>query len=154
MCSLVLRESRCDENNVCIRRLTHLSLLDDGVTFGGKIVFVLGSYDHFLSVSPFSSSDVTMSSSKPIGVGRVNRWTRNSAERFENYYYESLAFSQHNVDLAFDEEIMKPERLTQAPENAGFDPDTMKVSKWYQETTRKDDVSHFSFSSRMNDAFT
>ena len=34
-----------------------------------------------------------MTSSKPIGVGRVNRWTRNSAERLENFYYESRAFS-------------------------------------------------------------
>ena len=57
----------------------------------------------------FSPSFVTMSSSKPIGVGRVNRWTRNSAQRFENYYYEALAFSRHNIDLVFDEESMKPE---------------------------------------------
>ena len=28
----------------------------------------------FLNVSPFSPNIVTMSSSKPIGVGRVNRW--------------------------------------------------------------------------------
>ena len=35
-----------------------------------NMVFVLGSYDHFLSVSPLSPSFVTMSSSEPIGVGR------------------------------------------------------------------------------------
>ena len=34
----------------------------------------------------------------------------------------------------------------------GSNPDIMKVSKWYQETTRKDDVPHFSSSSRMSDA--
>ena len=50
----------------------------------------------------------TMTSSKPMGVGRVIRWTRNSAERFENYYYESLAFSWQTIDLVFDEETMKP----------------------------------------------
>ena len=38
-----------------------------------------------------------MSSSKPIGVGRVNKWTQNSAER------------------------LVPERLTEAPENAGIE---------------------------------
>ena len=46
---------------------------------------------------------------------------------------------------------MKPARLTEAPDNAGLNPDTMKVSKWYQETTRKNDVPHFSLSSRMSD---
>ena len=96
------------------------------------------------SVSPISPRFVTMSSSKPIGVGRVNRWTRNSAERLENHDYESLAFSRHNIDLVFDEETVKPERLTEAPENAGIDLSTMRVSGWYQETTREDDDSHFS----------
>ena len=48
---------------------------------------------------------------------------------------------------------MKPERLTEAPNQAGFDPDTMKVSTWYQEATLKGDVSHFSSFSRTSDAF-
>ena len=39
---------------------------------------------------------------------------------------------------------MKSERLTEAPDNASSNPDTMKVSKWYQETTLKGDVSQFS----------
>ena len=63
---------------------------------------------------------MTMTSSKPIGVGRVNRWLRNSAERLENHYYESLAFSRHNIDLVFDEENMKPERLTEAPQKRRY----------------------------------
>ena len=108
----------------------------------------------FLSVSLFPSSFLTMSSSKPIGVGRVNRWTRNPAERLENYYDESLAFSQHIIDLVFDEETMKPEQLTEAPANAGIDPGTMRVSRWYQEPSREDDHSHFSSSSRVSDVFT
>ena len=94
-----------------------------------------------------------MSSSKPIGVGSVNRWTRDSAQRIENHFYESLAFSRHNIDLVFDEETLKPERLTEAPENASIDPSTMRVSKWYQEPTREDDDSHFSSSSRVSDVF-
>ena len=84
----------------------------------------------------------------------MNRWTRNSAQRLENYYYESLAFSQHNIDLVFDEETMKPERLTEAPENASIDPSTIRVSKWYQESTREDDDTHFSSTSRVSDVFT
>ena len=149
------QETRCYENNVCTRRRTHLFLLDDGVIFGENIVFVFGSYGHFLSVSPsFSPSFVTMSSSKPIVVGRVNRWTKNSAERRENFCYESLAFSRHNIELVFDEEIMKPERLTEAPENFRIDPGTMRVSKWNQAPTREDDDSHVSSSSRAGDVVT
>ena len=94
-----------------------------------------------------------MSSSKPIGVDRMNRWTRNSAQRLENYYYEALAFSRHNIDLVFDEENMKPERLPEAPGNAGIDLSTTIVSKWYQEPTRDDDDSQFSSSSRVSDVF-
>ena len=49
----------------------------------------------FLSVFhlPFSPSFVTMSSSKPIGVRRVNRWTKNADQRREDHYHEALAFS-------------------------------------------------------------
>ena len=118
-----------------------------------KLCWCLVLMTIFLSVSPISPSFVTMPSSKPIGVGRVNRWTRNTAERLENHDYESLAFSRHNIDLVFDEETVKPERLTEAPENAGIDLSTMRVSEWYQETTREDDDSHFSSSSRVSDVF-
>ena len=37
---------------------------------------------------------------------------------------------------------MKLEIITKAPENAGIDPSTMRVSKWYQESTREDDDPH------------
>ena len=49
---------------------------------------------------------------------------------------------------------MKPERLTEAPENAGSDPSTMRVSKWYLKPTREDDDSQFSSSSRVSYVFT
>ena len=49
---------------------------------------------------------------------------------------------------------MKPERLTEAPNNAGFDPSTMRVSKWYQKPTREDDDPHFPSSSRVSEVFT
>ena len=80
-----------------------------------------------------------MSSSKPIGVRRVNRWTRNLAQRLEDHYFEALAFSRHNIDLVFDEEKMQPEKITKAPDNAGIDLSSMRGSKWYQESTREDD---------------
>ena len=55
-----------------------------------------------------------------------------------------LAFSRHNIDLEIDRENMKPERPTKAPENAGKDPSTMNMKKWYQEPTRKsDDIPSF-----------
>ena len=44
-------------------------------------------------------------------------------QRRENYYYEALGFSWHNIDLEFDEEHMKAERT------------------WYQEPTRECDDS-------------
>ena len=78
----------------------------------------------FLSVSlSFSPSVVAMSTSRPAGLCRTNRWTKNSAEQagsVENYFYESLA-SRKSVDLAFNEEVMKPERFTEAPGHAGFE---------------------------------
>ena len=96
--------SECYENNVCSHRLVHSISLASDVDFGENIVSVLGSYDNFLTVIHFSFSPsfVTMSSSKPIGVRRMNR--RNLAQRLEDHCYEALAFSRHNIDLVFDEE--------------------------------------------------
>ena len=94
-----------------------------------------------------------MSSSEQIGVRRGNRWTRKAADqRNENFYYEALAFSRHNINVVFDEENMKPEKLTTAPENAGIDPSTMKMKEWYLEPTREDDDPHFPSSNRVSDA--
>ena len=46
---------------------------------------------------------------------------------------------------------MKPEKLTEAPDHSGFNPDTMRVGKCFQKTTLKGDVSHFSSFSRTRD---
>ena len=92
-----------------------------------------------------------MSSSAPSGVRRVNRWTQNAEQRREKFYYEALAFSRHNINLVFDEENIKPERLTKALENARVDPSTMRISKWYQESTREDDDPHPPSSNRVSD---
>ena len=67
--------------------------------------------------------------SKPTGVGRVNRWTKHSAERLEHFYSESLAVSRNDIDLVFNEEIMKSERLTETHENAGIDPEKANGTK-------------------------
>ena len=92
---------------------------------------------------PLSSSFVTMASLKPGGVERVNRWTRNADQRREGCYFEALAFSRYSIDLELDEQNMKPEKATKAPENAGKDPSTMKMKKWYQDQTRERDESQF-----------
>ena len=47
----------------------------------------------------------------------------------EDYYYEALAFSRHTIKLEFDEEIMRPEKATEAPRNAGIEPSTMKMKQ-------------------------
>ena len=69
-----------------------------------------------LGVAPVSSSFVTVASSKPSGVERVNRWTRKADQRREDRCYEALAFSRHSIDLELDEENTKPEKATKAPE--------------------------------------
>ena len=46
---------------------------------------------------------------------------------------------------------MKPERLTEAPENAGICLDTTSVSEFYQEATLQGDVSNFSSSRCVSD---
>ena len=72
----------------------------------------------------------------------------------KQYYYEALAFSRHNINLVFDEENVKPDRHTKAPENAGIDPSTMRVSTWYQESTHEDDDPHSPPPNRVRDTFT
>ena len=125
--------------------------MEDDVIVGENIVFVLGSYDHFPQCFTFSPSFVTMSSSAPSGVRRVNRWTRNADQFRKNFYHEALAFSRHNINLVFDEEKKKPERITKAPENASIDPSTMRITERYQESTREDDDPHSPSSNRVSD---
>ena len=69
-----------------------------------------------------------LESEEPIG-GRKTLLNTVSASRTTTI---SLWLSPDTVDLEFDEEVMIPERLTEALDKAGFHPDTMKVSKWYQ----------------------
>ena len=97
------------------------------------------------------STFVTISLSKPAGVDKVNRWTRNAAQRREDYYYDALAFSGHSINLVFDEETMKPEKLTKAAENCRNGSSTMKLKKWYQGQNRESDDSQFPSSSRVSD---
>ena len=61
----------------------------------------------------------------------------------------SLWLSPDSVDLQFNEEVMKPERFTEAPDHTGFNPDNMRVSS--QKTTHNGDVSHFSSFFRTSD---
>ena len=123
----------CALTDTCIQFL--------GLDFGKDILLSLVLITIFLTVCHllFSPSFGSISSSKPIGVRKVNRWPKSAGQRREDHYYEALAFSRHNIDLVFGEENMKPEQLTKARENAGIDLSTERVSKWYQESTRKDD---------------
>ena len=128
---------------------------DSRINFSWMLSLCLFLMTIFLGVSPFSPSFGTMSSSLPSGVRRVNRWTRRLVERRrENYYYDALAFSRHNIDVVSDEESMKPEKLRRAPEYAGISPSTMRVSKWNQESTREDDDPHSPSLTRTCDTFT
>ena len=49
---------------------------------------------------------------------------------------------------------MKPESLRKAPENAGIDPNTLRMSKNYQESTREDDDPHSPSPTGVYDIFT
>ena len=70
----------------------------------------------------------------------MNRWTQNAEQRRENFWYEALALSRHDIKLEFDEENMKTERLTTAPGYASIDPSTMRISKWYQLAMKRSDI--------------
>ena len=56
----------------------------------------------------------------------------------EDYYYEALAITTIRSKLVFDEEKMKPAMTTEEPRNAGIDPATMKMKRWYQDN--QDDI--------------
>ena len=107
----------------------------------------------FLSVSPLSLSVVTMSSSKPIGVGRVNRWTRKATEqRRENFYFEAPAFSRHNIDLlticrrtAESHTLIQISTLTRPLLRALFQmPSSRKTASAMEVTEKVPDQSHHS----------
>ena len=59
----------------------------------------------------------------------------------EYYYYEALAIATVRNKIKFDEERMKPEVTTEEPRNAGIDPATMKMKRWYQDEIRVSDRS-------------
>ena len=92
-----------------------------------------------LSVEAASSSFVTMTVSIPHWVVKSDSWSQDEDSVREDYCYESLAFSRRTSNLEFGEETMKPEKATEAPRNAGVDPNTMKMKQWYQGHDRVSD---------------
>ena len=84
----------------------------------------------------------------------MNRWTKDADQRCEDYFYEALAFSRHNVDLVFDEENMKPENSQRRPQTQALIQVPWKWIKIYLEPTREEDDPHFPSSSRVSDALT
>ena len=83
-----------------------------------------------LGVAPPSSSFVTMAVSRPLCVVKSDRLSLDDYRLREDYYHEVLAVSRHSINLELDEEIMKPEKATNAPRNSGIDPSTMKMKQW------------------------
>ena len=110
------RESRCYENNVCLGRLTHPISWSVMTILARLLCLCLALMTFLLSAAPLSFSFLTKASLKPSGVERVNSWTRKADQRREDCYYEALAFSRHSIDLELDEQNMKPEKATKAPE--------------------------------------
>ena len=92
-----------------------------------------------LSVLLPSSSFVTMAVSRPHCVVKSDRWSPENNRLREDYYYEAVAFSRHSINLKLNKEIVKPEKATKAPRNAGIDPSTMKMKQWYQRHNRVSD---------------
>ena len=96
-----------------------------------------------LGVSPPSSSFVTMAVLRPHCVVKLDRWSLDDDRLREDCYYEAVAFSRHSINLKLNEEIMKPEKATEAPRNAGIDSSTMKMKQWYQGQDRVSDKSQW-----------
>ena len=94
-----------------------------------------------LSVALPSSSFVTMAVLRPHGVEKSDRWSSEDDGLREDYHYVALAFFRHSINLELDDEIVKPEKATKAPRNAGIDPSTMKMKRWYQGQNRVSDES-------------
>ena len=57
-----------------------------------------------------------MAVSTPRWVVKSGRLSPDEDRLREDYYHEALAFSRHTINLEFDEETMKPEKATEAPE--------------------------------------
>ena len=101
-----------------------------------------------LCVALPSSSFVTMAVSIPHCVVKSDDDDR----LLEDCHYEAFAFSGHSINLELDEEIMKPEKATQAPRNSVIDQMTMKMKEWYQGQDRLSDKSQWQLpSNRVND---
>ena len=116
-----------------------------------NIVFVLGSYDHFLSFSHLFPSVVTMSPSAPSGGRRVNngRRLKGTVRTITMKLWHSLG----TTTWCLMRRIRSQKKLTDAPGNAILDPSTMRVKKMYQESIREDDDSRFSLPAAVSDIF-
>ena len=120
--------------------------MDDDVTLGENIVFVLGPYDHFTQRFAFFSQlcdHVIIKTNWSVLEERTDGHEGWLSGAMRAFIHEALALSGHNINLVSDEENMNPQKITRTPENAGIDPSTMKMKKWYLEPTREDDDPHF-----------
>ena len=73
-----------------------------------------------LGVAPFLLAFVTTAVSIPHWVVKSDRLSQDEDRLREDYYYEALAFSRHSINVELDEDIMKPEKATEAPRYSGI----------------------------------
>ena len=74
-------------------------------------------------------------------VLKENTQVQEDKQLVEDYYYEALAIVNLRNQFELDEESMRPEIANEKPKNAGVDPETMKMKRWYQDTRRVSDRS-------------
>ena len=114
------------------------------------VVAIFLRVSHFLSLPVLwqcRRQDLLVSAESIVG----RKILLNTQSTLETTLWVSGFFRTQCVDLKFNEDVMKPERFTDTPDHAGFNPDTMRASKWLQKTILKGDVSHFSSFSRKSD---
>ena len=89
----------------------------------------------FLSVSlSFSSSVVPMSTSRPAGVCRSNRWTKFYSTSWAHWklLFWVSGFLQTQCWSGIWRGSDEAWRFIEAPDHTGFNPDTLRLCKWYQ----------------------
>ena len=133
-----------------------ISLASD-VNFGENIRFVLGSYDHFsLSVSPSFFSQLS------DYVVTKTDWCSQSEQMDTEILLSALKTITMKLwrspgttsTLCLMRRKCNQKNSQRRPKNAGIDPSTMRVSKWYQESTGEGDDPRSSPSGRVSDVFT
>ena len=117
-----------------------------------NVASVLGSYQPFAQCCAKFFQPGDHGGINSSVVVKSDRLSPDENRLREDYYFESLEFSRHTINLEFDEETMKPEKATEVRRNAGIDPGTMKMKQWYPAHDRVSDKSQWELpSDRVSD---